>query len=74
MATQGFPGQFQGGFTTGYLSIGAVQKQVTQAGFPGVFQGGFTTGYLNIGAVQKQVSAGTSVKDFIMSGFIPSPR
>lgn len=62
MATQGFPGTFQGGFTIGYLSIGAVQKQVTSAGYPGTFQGGFTIGYKNIGAVQKQVSVATSTK------------
>ena len=55
MATAGFPGVFPGGTTTGYLSIGAVQKQVTSAGFPGVFPGGSTTGYRNIGAVQKEV-------------------
>lgn len=73
--TQAFPGQFQGGYTTGYLSIGAVQKQVTQAGFPGVFQGGYTTGYLNIGAVQKAVAVGgTVVKDIIQAGFIPFAR
>ena len=54
MATAGFPGEFQGGFTTGNLSIGAVQKDITgSAGFPGAFQGGFTTGSLNVGAVQK---------------------
>jgi hypothetical protein len=50
----GFPGQFQGGFTTGYDNIGAVKKTTTgAAGFPGQFQGGFTTGYKDIGAVQK---------------------
>ena len=59
----GFPGAFQAGFTTGNLSIGAVQKLVTQAGFPGTFQAGFTVGYLNIGAVQKAVSV--SVSSFI---------
>lgn len=73
--TLAFPGQFQGGLTTGYLSIGAVQKAGTgNLGFPGVFQAGLTTGYLNIGAVQKAVSAGTVVKDFIMAGFIPFAR
>ena len=56
MAASGFPGVFQAGATTGYLHIGAVQPQVTQAGFPGVFQAGSTTGYLDIGAVQKAVA------------------
>lgn len=56
MATAGFPGAFPGGYTTGSLSIGAVQKQVTSAGFPGAFPGGYTTGYRNIGAVQKAVT------------------
>lgn len=74
MATEAFPGQFQGAYTTGYLSIGAVQKQVTQAGFPGVFQGAYTTGYLNIGAVQKAVAAGTVIKDIIQAGFMAFPR
>jgi len=74
MATLAFPGQFQGGYTTGYLSIGAVQKQVTQAGFPGTFQGSYTIGYLNIGAVQKEVVSGTSIKDIIGGGFIIFPR
>ena len=75
MATLAFPGQFQSGYTTGYLSIGAVQKQVTSAGFPGTFQAGFTIGYLNIGAVQKEVvSGGTVIKDIIGGGFILFPR
>ena len=54
----GFPGQFQGGYTTGYLNIGAVQKDKTgtERGFPGSFQGGYTTGYINIGAAQKEVT------------------
>ena len=60
MATAGFPGAFQGGLTTGYLSIGAVQRQVTSAGFPGAFQGGLTTGYQDIGAVQKAVAVAPS--------------
>ena len=60
MATAGFPGTFQAGTTIGYLSIGAVQKQVTSAGFPGAFQAGTTTGYLDIGAVQKAVAVVTS--------------
>jgi len=53
MATAGFPGTFQASTTIGYLSIGAVQKRVTNAGFPGTFQASTTIGYLNIGAVQK---------------------
>jgi hypothetical protein len=53
MAQAGFPGAFQAGTTTGYINIGAVQKNVTQAGFPGTFQNGTSTGYLDIGAVQK---------------------
>ena len=54
----GFPGIFPGGLTTGYVNIGAVQKNKsgTERGFPGTFPGELTTGYLNIGAVQKQVS------------------
>ena len=60
MAVAGFPGAFQGAYTTGNRSIGATQKQVTQAGFPGAFQGAYTTSYLDIGAVQKAVSTGTS--------------
>jgi hypothetical protein len=56
MATAGFPGAFQGGYTTGNLSIGAAQlSNGSSAAFPGAFQGGYTTGYLNIGAVQKAV-------------------
>ena len=55
MATAGFPGTFPGELTTGYLSIGAVQKQVISAGFPGTFPGELTIGYKNIGAVQKAV-------------------
>ena len=58
MATKGFPGTFPGGLSTGYLSIGAVQKNKsgTERGFPGIFPGGLTAGYLNIGAVQKEVT------------------
>lgn len=55
----GYPGTFPGGLTTGYIIIGAVQKQVSgAAGYPGVFPGGLTTGYITIGAVQKNVAAG----------------
>ena len=69
MATLGFPGTFPGALTTGYLSIGAVQKQVTSAGFPGTFPGGLTVGYLNIGAVQKAVSvATTSIRRMMLMG------
>ena len=55
----GFPGAFQGGFSTSTLNIGAVQKDKseTEAGFPGAFQGGFTTGFMSIGAVQRDVAA-----------------
>ena len=58
MASKGFPGLFPGSFTTGYVNIGAVQKNKsgTERGFPGTFSGELTIGYLNIGAVQKQVS------------------
>lgn len=66
MATAGFPGSFQAGTTTGYLSIGAVQKQVVSAGFPGAFPGGTTTGYLNIGAVQKAVAVATTLVSKLM--------
>lgn len=66
MATQGYPGEFPGGLTEGFLNIGAVQKQKVSAtaGYPGLFPGGLTTGYLGIGAVQKaEASAGgTAVK------------
>ncbi len=57
-ASSGFPGAFPGGFTTGFMNIGAVQKDKsgTELGFPGDFQGGFTTGYLSIGAVQRDVA------------------
>lgn len=63
MATAGYPGVMPGGLSTGNLSIGAVQKQVTgAAAFPGLFPGGLTTGYLNIGALQKSASsAGSAV-------------
>lgn len=53
MAVSGFPGSFPAATSIGYLSIGAVQKSVSQAGFPGIFNGATSTGYLNIGAVQK---------------------
>lgn len=56
MATFGFPGVFPGGLTTGFLSIGAIQKDNGSSfGFPGAIPGGLTLGYLNIGAVQKEV-------------------
>ena len=60
----GFPGQFQGGYSTGNLNLGAVQKDKTgtEAGFPGTFQAGFTTGYLGIGAVQKSEVSGAAIK------------
>lgn len=59
MATFGFPGVFPGGLTTGFLSIGAIQKDNGSSfGFPGAIPGGLTLGYLNIGAVQKEVFVG----------------
>ena len=62
----GYPGVFPGGLTTGYLTIGAVQKQVASAsGYPGVFPGGLTTGYLTIGAVQKQVASASNIPVFM---------
>lgn len=55
----GYPGQFPRGLTTGYLNIGAVQKQSsnTAMGYPGLFPRGLTTGYRHIGAVQNDVAA-----------------
>lgn len=55
----GFPGTFQAGLTTGYLAIGAVQKQPASAslGFPGVFPASLTTGYVCVGAVQRDVAS-----------------
>ncbi len=67
MATLAFPGQFQGGFTTGYLSIGAVQKAGSDnLAFPGTFPGELTVGYLNIGAVQKQVVTPQTREEYII--------
>lgn len=60
MAVAGFPGAL-GTTTTGYRSIGAVQKQVTSVGFPGPF-GTTTTGYRTIGAVQKDVVVASTSK------------
>lgn len=64
----GFPGTFPGSNTTGFLVIGAVQKQSSSAaGFPGTFPGGLTVSYLTIGAVQKQagVAHTLSISDSI---------
>lgn len=67
MASQGFPGAFQTGSTTGFLSIGAVQKSVTSAGFPGVFQSGSSTGHLDIGVAQKTSSVSITVTPGVLS-------
>lgn len=62
----GFPGLFRGGLTRGFLTIGAVQKEVTgAAGFPGLFRGGLTRGYLDMGAVQKDVQ---SLRNLALTG------
>jgi hypothetical protein len=58
MTALGYPGVFPGGLTTGYTSIGAVQRQNSSAlGYPGIFPGGFSTGYTNIGAAQADIPA-----------------
>ena len=67
MATAGFPGTFPGALTIGYLSIGAVQKQVTSVGFPGTFPGGLTIGYKNMGAVQKAIAAAATNRILMMT-------
>lgn len=56
--SSGYPGIFPGSLSTGYVEIGAVQKQRTNAkGYPGTFPGGLSVGYLNIGAVGKELGA-----------------
>lgn len=56
-ATAGFPGAL-GTETTGYLNIGAVQKQKSSASAAPSFFGTETTNYLGIGAVQRDSGPG----------------
>lgn len=49
----GYPGRLDGSGTTGYLSMGAVQRLCVSAGYPGTFNGSTLISYTNMGAAQK---------------------